>query len=499
MTWAKRLAVLALLLAPIESEGRVGGGHSYGGGGEGGGSRSSNSGWNTSSRDSSRSSSGTGSIDPVILFSFLAVFLVASVLMTRSATGNARSHRRGLETPPTYDGDTGHVHSSHSTVLGSFRQWAAKLFGAPPPRGGTRGAAAVSSNVMTLQHEEDPAFSRFVFDEFLTRLFTRVHSYRTEGGGPFAPWLGPDVRATLSSVSLSPVSDVAVRSVTLEDFSRSSYWTKATVVYEALLRDTTGAAQLTTQRWTLRRPSRRASHPPEAMLALGCPACGATNVPEMDGVCTACKANVLGEHSGWVVTSILVESTLAVLPLDRPVSLGTVSSTVSTPALHPDLPVERRMLESRCRDHSWPAFVARVREVFVTVQDARGSGNVDRHDPALLAMPMEALLFERRRLEAEGFRREITSAELTRVEVAQVYQEPFFDVIVVWIQGEVREVVLATTDRLVGGHPQTARLFSEYWTFIRRSGAFTNAPGEPSVVGRAWALARMDAEPPWTG
>ena len=72
----------------------------------------------------------------------------------------------------------------------------------------------------------------------------------------------------------------------------------------------------------------------------------------------------------------------------------------------------------------------------------------------------------------EGLQNRLEDISLVRQRVVRVMRDSHFEGVTVRIYAHMKDSTIRIADgEVVGGDPDKARYFSEYWTFIRRSGA----------------------------
>jgi hypothetical protein len=217
------------------------------------------------------------------------------------------------------------------------------------------------------------------------------------------------------------------------------------------------------------------SKPPEEIETLRCPACGAGEQVALNGTCAYCGQVVNEGAFGWLATTrtIIDCSVPPPLQLDGGEEVGTDLPTVYTF----DFDARRRAFMARHPDFEWAAFEARARDCFLSLQAAWSERRWER------ARPFETdHLFNTHRYWIESYRRQDLQNRLDDVAVEQVVaadfgQDAFFDSITVRIYARMKDYVVDSMGRVVGGNNRVSRRFSEYWTFVRRSDASAPAGG----------------------
>jgi hypothetical protein len=321
----------------------------------------------------------------------------------------------------------------------------------------------------------DPHFSRVLFMDLCTLLFQRCQTAR--GGGRLddvAPYLGRGGRTFLARCLPERVDEVIVGSATLTRMAVGEKGVQAWVVFEACLTEYDGGQEtrfFLNQRWTLTRQTGLSSLPPETITRLGCPSCGSAEERTTEGRCPACKRILTDGKAGWAVTTIEERLRTTVPAIERKLGGGGKEFGTEHPTImHPAVLIERQKLASRSPGFTWEGFEARVRHIFLTLQQAWSTLDWEK------ARVLETeTLFQSHRFWIDRYRREklrnvLADVALHRIEVCRVEQDPFYDVVTTRISASMLDTTVTLTGEVVGGDAREPRVFTEYWTFVRRTG-----------------------------
>ncbi|MFT7625054.1 MAG: putative lipid-binding transport protein (Tim44 family) [Myxococcota bacterium] len=446
-TLARWLVVGAALLAcACLAEARVGGGHTYSGGSSSSPSSStsysdSSSSWGDTEYDGG---SGMGGAGGGLAFTFfIGLFFIGVINVMLADAKQAAPQDNAMD-------------------LAEFR---------PPPR---KKAADLNQALLMVQRA-DSYFSRFVFLDFATLLFERLH--RARGTGDYASvrsWVTPELWARLPKSTGDSVDELVVGSVSFESLKI----TKIGVRFEASLL-VNGERRHLIERWTFRRNKGAHSAPPERLLALRCPSCGAAAETDAEGRCSYCDQVVNRGDAGWVAERIRVVSDD---PASRPhVSIdgGGVEPGSSRQTLgQPNFRARWREFERQHPGCDKTSFLARVETVFLQIQDAWSTGQW--HSARLLET--EAL-FQRHRYWIERYERAqlkntLDAIEIVYVRPCKVVKDAFYEAITCRIRARMLDYTEDRIGRVVGGNKWVHREFTEYWTFVRRIGVTAESAGE---------------------
>lgn len=459
------------LLATQDGAARVGGGGSYSSGSSrsysSGSSRSYSSGYSSSGH----SSGGGGGLS---LSTILIIVLVIAVL---------RSKGGGDET-------AGLVY-----LLG-------RLFmagGGPssmPMAGGSTGPGVARLNWRLL----DKNFSRPVFLDFFSKLFTEVHKARAGNLDRWAAYLSTqaaaDLRQQALQSGLSAVGDVIIGALHWRRLTKQGAFLHATIEVESNVVETRRGRQQSFYRvesWHLRRRDGVLSKPPEKVQKLGCPNCGNPGELTPQGKCPYCDQMVArsGGQFDWVVVSLTTMRQEAVAP---PVGSGGVEEGTRLPTrFHPQLGARREAFMTRYPQFDWPAFLARAEHIFRALQAAWSEQKWEKARPYETDNLFGQHCYWMEAYRSQGLANRIEQIKIQKMELVDIASDAFYDSLTLRIFASMVDYTEELeSGRLVSGNKDRPHSFSEYWTFIRRIGSqgggeATSCPscGAPLAINQA--------------
>lgn len=458
LRWAIRALPVLLVLVPGllaagEAWARVGGGQGYSGGSSGGGS-SGGGGFSGGGGDG-------GALIQLLLWLCikhpaigipLTLFVLAVVIYTKvqHPDRNYRSHR------PT----PGLPHTGPA--------------GGPPTASAPARLAPVDLSALL---QDDPNFSEPLFVDFAQLVYRRVQQGRGDNDlDPLRPLLADKLRQSLASQrgNLTEVRDVIFGSTALASVRTGAGRIHLVVELETNLTEVRAGkeAQLLRQeRWTFVRDRAVLSPGPERMRSLGCPSCGSTQDLRPDGRCPNCETVRTGGASQWLVEDIAVLQSRALAAPELHLGGGVEPGTRLPTRTAPDLSVQARAFTTRHPGFTWPAFNQTVETIFHKLQQAWSEQRWE------LARPLETdALFQTHRFWMERYRRhglvnKLDRVAVRRIEPARIAKDAFYETITVRVFASMLDWTERVSDgKVVAGSADQPRVFSEYWTFLRRIG-----------------------------
>lgn len=455
------VGVLTLwLLATQDSSARVGGGGSY----SSGSSRSYSSGsssYSSSYSSGSYSSSGGGG-GGLSLSTMLIIFLVMMVLRSQGG-GDANAGMLFL---------LGRLFSAGGPSV-SFSPSEMPLMG---------GSARPRINWGLL----DPNFSRPVFLDFFSKLFTEVHKARAGDLDRWAAYLSPqaaaDLRQQAQQSGLSAVGDVIIGALHWRRLSKQGAFLHATIEVESNVVETRRGTRQSFYRvesWHLRRRDGVLSKPPEKVQKLGCPNCGNPGELTPQGKCPYCDQVVArsGGAFDWVVVSIATMRQEAVAP---PVGGGAMEEGTLLPTrFHPQLGARREAFMTRYPNFDWQAFLARAEHIFRALQEAWSEQKWEQARPYETDNLFGQHVYWMEAYRSQGLRNRIEQINIQKMELVDVASDAFYDSLTLRIFASMVDYTEEiASGRVTSGSKSQPHRFSEYWTFIRRIGS--GQSGQPS-------------------
>ncbi|HSN29478.1 MAG TPA: TIM44-like domain-containing protein [Kofleriaceae bacterium] len=331
----------------------------------------------------------------------------------------------------------------------------------------------------------DPSFSQPVFEDFAFRLFATAHRARESAqklAGAVGPYVSEAARTELTKREPAgePVRQVVVGALRVIDVQLSADQGAAiNVEYESNVA-TDRHTYYTVENWRFTRAPGVTSKPPSPARIFTCPNCGAPWDSKSTGAqtCSSCGQIVDNGRFDWVV-----DSTTLLSSDERPPTL-----TTEVPERGTDLPtyrqgaVDTRWSELVAADPSLSrdAFNRRVEMVYVGLNEAWSANRLEPVRGLVSDGLYDYLQYWVEAYQRQGLRNQLTNMRITRLQLAKVAHDAYYDTVTVRIWGTGLDyVVHERTGKLVRGSKHRERPYSEYWTFIRSAARKGPARVEP--------------------
>lgn len=326
---------------------------------------------------------------------------------------------------------------------------------------------------VALIRRHDPNFSRVLFLDFAHLLYVKFHESRGGMGlrgdnAAIAPYLSPEIRRLHLNMA-TRVHEVVVGSLHLGEVWQTPTHLRVAVNYKAnVVEEEAGRKTrwLYRHRLVLARPLHLLTQDPDKVMKLGCPACGSATELRLDGTCPSCGTPVGGGELDWQIVRVEINGRESV---PEAVVRGGVEAGTDLPTVFaPDLGAQRRALQARDPEFSWPGFSARLRHMFMEIQHGWTTLDESRLRPWESDSIFDAHRYWLARYREEGTRNVLEQITIEKIDVARIEHDAWFDAITVRVFASMVDYHLLR-DGSVAGNRHKPRRFSEYWTLVRRA------------------------------
>jgi hypothetical protein len=209
------------------------------------------------------------------------------------------------------------------------------------------------------------------------------------------------------------------------------------------------------------------------MQALVCPACGAPAHFSDVGECGSCRTVIVKGQQQWYVKeryllnqTILNSSDLVSYEVEE----GTKLTTITSPTLLQEI----AMFESHCAvvwSDYWPKFKQDIVErYFVELNTAWTQRNLNKVRHLVSDRLYEANSFWMDLYQHQGFHNYLDNLTIEKIHLAKIEHDIYYESITVRIFASCFDYTLDRNQQLIGGSNKKYRIYSEYWTFARRTG-----------------------------
>jgi Tim44-like domain len=446
--WAFLLPVvmlLGLLILPPDLWGRPGGGHSYSGGSSSSGGGGS---WSSSGGDGD-GDGGIGLIILLIEYPQVGIPVLVIVILLRIYMSRGNKPEETIST-----------HSSSETMAWNRRK--------------------VDNALWDFKESSDPEFSQTLFLDFAQHLYYQYHYHRTHAEVlNLRPYFDAEIitNAAPKANFEIVVSDLVIGSVDFVNLIVGKDKTRISVRFDANYTETIAGHSnrwWVQETWFFTRDASLNSPSPEALQAVGCPNCGAALELSATGECKQCHVAVQPGAQAWSVEGINIghrEVQRGTAVGNYAPESGTNLPTIFDPRLTTvgRIFVERHQLQS-ITDYAVTFKEKIVEPIFMTIYKAWVARTYAPVRPI-----MSDNLFQSHRYWVEAYKKnqlinKLDDLTVTGVHLVKLDLDKYYEAATVRIFASVRDYTNREDGGLYSGNPRTVRRFSEYWTFVRRTG-----------------------------
>ncbi len=436
-----------LLVLPPEMFGRPGGGSSYSGGG------GSSSGGGSSGGGSSGGDGGGDGIGVIIYLLFrypqIGIPVVVIVILIRIYGARRATPAETITT-----------HSGTETMTWNRRK--------------------VDTALLDFREGTDPEFSQTLFLDFAQHLYYQYHYHRTHAevlnlGSYFSAEI-IDNAAPKTDFRID-VTELVIGSVDFINVNVGAYKSRISVRFDANYTETIAGH---TNRWWVQetwfflRDAGLNSPEPSALQAVGCPNCGSALSLSPTGACNHCKVVVTPGSQTWTVEAINIghrEVQRGQAVGNYAPEQGTNLPTLFDPRLNNvgRIFAEHHQVES-LTDYALVFKEKIVEPIFKTIYKAWSER---KYEPVRAIMSDN--LFQSHYYWMESYKQHqlinrLDDLTVTGVHLVKLDLDKYYEAATVRIFASVKDYTTDENGKFYSGDQRKERRFSEYWTFVRRTG-----------------------------
>lgn len=448
------ITATVIQVIPIyEVEARPGGGSSYRSGGSrsSGGYRSSGGSYRRSSSSGGYRSSGgvytgsTGLFDLIITI-MIIIFIVSLILKFKGALNKQTSMAF------TISGDT------YERVKVRNDQ--------------------IHEKIEQLK-QSDPDFSKVLFLDFVNSLYNKFYTYLNENKiNTLKPFISESIINDARMSYKGKINEVVIGSINIVLMTSDEINDYITVDIDAnytLWRESKkGTRYLVIERWKFFRKKGTLSKAPEVMRGVSCPNCAGPTDFTDSGECNYCKTYINKGDMQWAVQSrmeINKEQFTVSFGGTNQQEEGNELSTIVNDNLEYYLGYYLKRNNIANMEDFWSSFKENVVKVyFKNIYKAWSENHLIEVRGLLSDRLYESFNFWIYSYKQDGFVNKLENIKIHNIDMADIDLDKYYDSITVRIFASCYDYIQDTNGKVVSGSKSFERRFTEYWTFIKRSG-----------------------------
>lgn len=439
------VALLALAVLPPDVYGRPGGGSSYsGGGGSSGGGGGS---WGGSSGGGD--GDWVGLIILMIEYPYVSVPVIVLIVLYRIYASRRASPKETIAS-----------HSGRENMIWNRRK--------------------VDNALWDFRQENDPAFSQTLFLDFAQHIYYQYHHHRTHPEvANLRPYFAGEIidNAIPKGSFRIDVTELVIASVDFVSLYKHPRYTTIAVRFDANYTETIDGHSnrwWAVETWYFTRDAGLQSPEPEKLAAAGCPNCGAALELGPTGECSQCHTVVQPGSRNWFVSNISISNREA--QSGSPVGTYAPEQGTNLPTLFdPRLAAMGKRFVETHKIETITDYEVTFREKIVEPIFRAVYRSWSERDYSPARPVMSDNLFRSHLYWIETYREHkrinrLDNLKVTSVQLVKLDLDKYYEAVTVRIFANCLDYLTDESGKVVAGNPKTPRVFTEYWTFVRRAG-----------------------------
>lgn len=332
---------------------------------------------------------------------------------------------------------------------------------------------------LAILKQSDPNFSGILFLDFVHALYTKFYSYSTHPEYRYlSSFLGGELQRHFADAQTWTISEVVINGIDWEEIdAEGPHVDTITLVIDAnYTLDLQGkrTRYAVTERWRFARNKGLLSAEPDKMQALCCPNCGAPAHFTDAGQCENCASVIQQGQRQWYLARRVVLRTSA-LDAAGLVSYAKEQGTRLPTVMQDDFAELKQHFESLHGlewGQFWPEFQEQiVKAYFLNIYQHWSDRDWQGVRHLLSDRLYDSNLFWQRLYSEQNWFNRLNDLRIERIEPVKIELDRFYEALTVRIFASCFDYTEDADGKLIGGAKRTRRRYSEYWTFVRRTGA----------------------------
>jgi len=272
------------------------------------------------------------------------------------------------------------------------------------------------------------------------------------------------------------INEIVIGNISISQINMDNTFTKILVEINSNYSATSNGKTtryIITEKWLVVRKAGVLSAEPEKMQKLSCPACGAPANFNDAGNCEHCGTLITPGQNQWFVKNrtVTYSDTLKTNSLlTYAQEVGTNAPTIYSSSIASEK-AHFAASHNTTWDEYWPILYHNISsKYFMDIYKhwANLEWNKARH--LITDRLWESYNFWIDEYKRHNFRNVLDDTRISKIHVAKIETDKFYEAITLRIYASAKDYVVDRNGKVLAGNSKYARVFSEYWTFIRRTG-----------------------------
>jgi len=339
-------------------------------------------------------------------------------------------------------------------------------------------------NVKSVEHRLlnlksiDPNFSKTLFLDFAGLIYTKYYSWwGSKQFNNLSPFLQPnEIEKSKTAGNITTIEEIVIGSINISDFQNYGNINAITVDYDTnytLVQNGKRTRYAVYERWLFNRNAGVLSHEPDKLQRISCPNCGASSDFTDAGQCNSCGTFINNGEMQWFVKthSVLTQDILNTSGLTHyEPERGTNLPTVYNPGLESLGSIFTR--KNGLDWNSWRITFTNdvVVPYFLKIYESWTNRKLENARNLITDRLFDSFTFWIDVYKRQGLVNKLDKISISNVQIADIETDKFYDSVTVRVFASCYDYVTDVQGRVVGGSNNNLRAYTEYWTFIRKSG-----------------------------
>ena len=332
---------------------------------------------------------------------------------------------------------------------------------------------------LTLLKQSDPNFSLILFLDFVHSLYSKFYSYSTHPEFSYlSPFLSTELQKHFQQENPWDIDEIVINGLNLLEINTQGADTESiSLLIDAnytLHRQNKRNRYAISERWLFYRQTGLLSSEPEKMQTLSCPFCAAPAHFTDAGECQHCGNQVQKGAQQWYLGKRVVLKTTELDANDLvayAVEQGTQLPTIKQENLAAEIQTWLQLHAiSNWADFWQPFETDIVKGYFLTIYTEWSQRNWSAVRHLLSDRLYEANSFWLNLYTEHNWFNRLENLTIDRVELVKIDTDKFYEAITVRIIAACYDYTEDANGKVLGGSKRNIRHYSEYWTFVRRTG-----------------------------
>ena len=341
--------------------------------------------------------------------------------------------------------------------------------------------ATVSQKIEELK-QRDPNFSKILFLDFTNSLYNKFYNYlNSDKSNNLKPFFrAADINKARESYT-GTINEIVVGSINIISISEDTNNDYISVEIEANYTAVNAGRSiryLTLERWKLFRKKQVLSKDPVVMRTVACPNCSAPSDFTDAGQCNYCKTFINKGEMQWAVENMYeVDKEQFTIKTQR-VDVEEEGTDYPT-LINSDIAAYKSIYLQRNNISDWQTFWEPFKENIVEnyfnhIYKSWSENRLIEVRALLSDRLYESFDFWIYAYKRDGLINKLENISISRIEPADIDIDRFYDSVTVRIYASANDYIQNSNGKIISGSKSKKRNFSEYWTFIKKSGLKLN-------------------------